>query len=224
MNDADSEIDFRFLLWFLGAVVFYKAEHAQEWSYFGALYFAYTSLLTIGFGDYKPFSNSGKPFFVFWSLLAVPTLTILISNMGDTIVKGVRDLTLYLGEFTLLPGEVGTKQRLKQLMGRLRFDVLLEGGKAHIMDEPPGFSGEKSSSEEENHEAGSGSAADHLAREYEREELEAAGAAKEQGDKLEENVHEYHYLLIREFRNVMKHLDENPPRKYTYEEWAWFLK
>ena len=22
----------------------------------------------------------------------------------------------------------------------------------------------------------------------------------------------------------MKHLNENPPRKYSYEEWAWFLK
>ena len=34
----------------------------------------------------------------------------------------------------------------------------------------------------------------------------------------------YHFLLIKELRNVLKHLDESPPRKYTYEEWAWFLR
>lgn len=61
-----------------------------------ALYFSYTSLLTIGYGDYSPHSNAGKAFFVLWSLLAVPSLTILISNMGDTIVKWFSDFTVAL--------------------------------------------------------------------------------------------------------------------------------
>ena len=61
--------------------MFFKSERNQGWTYFGSLYFSYTSLLTIGYGDFAPQSNSGKPFFVFWSLLAIPTLTILISNM-----------------------------------------------------------------------------------------------------------------------------------------------
>ena len=213
-----------FVLWFVGAVIFWKAEHAQDWTYFQGLYFAYTSLLTIGFGDFKPFSNSGKAFFVFWSLLAVPTLTILISNMGDTIVKGVRDLTLYLGEFTLLPGEVGVRQRLKELIRKLRGDKIFSGSKAHIMDEPPGLISEKGTADEEKGDGKNTDALDRLAGSYEGEELKAAGAAKERGDRLEENIHEYHYLLIREFRNVMKHQKESPPRKYSYEEWAWFLK
>lgn len=212
-----------FLLWFIGAVVFWKAEHAQTWSYFDAVYFSYTTLLTIGYGDLAPFSNSGKPFFVFWSLLAVPTLTILISNMGDTVVKSVRDLTLYLGEFTVLPGEVGIKDRAVEAMAKLRFDQVLKDGKAHIMDEPPDFVGEKDS-EHASDQGVRAIAAEPNAKTYEHEELEAAGAARERGDRLQENIHEYHYLLIREFRNVMKHLNENPPRKYTYEEWAWFLK
>ena len=59
-------------------------------------------------------SNSGKPFFVFWSLLAVPTLTILISNMGDTVIKGVKDLTIWLGEITFLPStDTSTIERIK---------------------------------------------------------------------------------------------------------------
>lgn len=215
-----------FVLWFVGAVVFWKAEHAQGWTYFQAIYFAYTSLLTIGYGDLSPTSNAGKPFFVFWSLLAVPTLTILISNMGDTVVKGVRDLTIYLGEFTVLPGEVGLKSRWREIIAKFRYDKVFSGGKAHIMDEPPGYIAEKESQDEEanNTQEVRAQAADRLAGTLEREELDAAMAAERRGDKLEGNIHEYHYLLAREFRNVMKHLNENPPRKYSYDEWAWFLK
>ncbi len=91
--------------WTIGALVFFYAERNQGWSYFDSLYFAYTSLLTIGYGDFQPISNSGKPFFVFWSLLAIPTLTILISDMGDTVVKAVKDLTIWLGEVTVLPSD-----------------------------------------------------------------------------------------------------------------------
>lgn len=94
-----------FILWFIGALVFSRAEQEQPWSYFYGLYFAYTSLLTIGYGDLVPFSNFTKPFFVFWSLLAVPTLTILTSDMSDTVIKSVKEITLYLGELTLLPAD-----------------------------------------------------------------------------------------------------------------------
>ena len=213
------------ILWLVGAVVFWKAEHAQQWSYFGALYFAYTSLLTIGYGDYKNFSNAGKPAFVFWSLLAVPTLTIVISNMGDTVVKSIRDLTDYLGEFTILPGESPTKQRAKQLVTSVtsRFDR--DQRKDEIVDEPPGLIGEKEGGDTKGTAGGTMAAAtDRLAGDVEKEELHAVADAKRRGDKVSEDVHEYHFQLIREFRNVMKHLNESPPRRYTYEEWAWFLK
>ncbi|KAL8630945.1 hypothetical protein Q9189_003362 [Teloschistes chrysophthalmus] len=214
------------VLWLVGAVVFWKAEHAQGWSYFGALYFAYTSLLTIGFGDYKNFSNSGKPAFVFWSLLAVPTLTIVISNMGDTVVKGIRDLTDYLGEFTVLPGESSTKARTKQLISNVTSKFGQDKAKENIMDEPPGVLGEKESNdntESQNHGALT-SVTDRFAKDMEKEELSAAKSAERRGDEISKDRHAYHYQLIREFRNVMKHLDENPPRRYTYEEWAWYLK
>lgn len=69
------------ILWCGGAVVFWRCEHAlQGMTYFQALYFCYVSLLTIGYGDLAPQSNPGRPFFVFWSLIAVPTMTILVSD------------------------------------------------------------------------------------------------------------------------------------------------
>ncbi|KAL6713526.1 hypothetical protein ACLMJK_008991 [Lecanora helva] len=212
------------VLWFIGALVFYFAEHEQDWTYFQSLYFAYTTLLTIGYGDFKPFSNSGKAFFVFWSLLAVPTLTILISNMGDTVVKGIRDLTIWLGEFTVLPGDVGARQRIRNLVDQTLAGKLFRG--ALDVDEPRDLlSGGKCKDERKANTGGSRAAAtDVEAGKLEKDELRAAQEAKARGDKLGEDIHEYHYLLVKEFRNVMKHLNESPPRKYTYEEWAWFLK
>lgn len=51
---------------------------------------------------------------MFWSLLAVPTLTILISNMGDTVVKAVKDFTIWVGEVTVLPAaNAGPIERLR---------------------------------------------------------------------------------------------------------------
>lgn len=216
------------ILWFVGAVVFWQAEQRhQGWTYFGSLYFAYVSLLTIGYGDFRPFSNASKAFFVFWSLLIVPALTILISNMGDTVVKGIRDVTLYLGEFTVLPGEAGFRVRIRQATKKLKSRDFLKQKDDTLMDEPPGLIGEKEGGDDdsEKHASGArGRATDRIADELQRSELAEVENAKEHGDKLSEDTHRYHYLLIKEVRNVMKHLNESPPRKYAYKEWVWFLQ
>lgn len=68
-----------------------------------SIYFTYTTLLTIGYGDFYPSSPSGKPFFVTWSLVAVPAMTVLISNMGDTVVGWVQDVTVWASSWTILP-------------------------------------------------------------------------------------------------------------------------
>lgn len=213
-----------FLLWFIGALVFYKAEAKQGWTYFQSLYFAYTSLLTIGYGDFAPFSNSGKPFFVFWSLLVVPTLTILISDMGDTVIKWVQDLTLKLGEFTVLPGEASTRDRIKQ--GAAALSKGKFSSKGGMMDEPPGFLSEKRDERgEKESQAYEAAATDRSPGEQGHEGQDGITIAKRQDKEyLDEDPHRYHLLLIKELRNVMKHANESPPRKYTYDEWVWFLK
>ena len=109
-----------FFLWLVGALVFYLAEDKQGWTYFQSLYFAYTSLLTIGYGDFVPISNAGKSFFVIWSLLAVPSLTIVIGSMGDTVIKGIKDATNLIGELTLLPGEATMKERFQSVSTLVR--------------------------------------------------------------------------------------------------------
>lgn len=87
-------------------MVFWHVEsNAQHLTYFQALYFCYVSLLTIGYGDLSPNSNAGKPFFVVWSLVAIPTMTILISDMGDTVVASYKRGTFNVADWTVLPKE-----------------------------------------------------------------------------------------------------------------------
>lgn len=92
------------VLWCIGAVVFWQCEkNVQGMTYFQALYFCYVSLLTIGYGDLAPKSNAGRPFFLAWSLVAVPTITILISSMGDTVINRFKNWTSGVADFTVLP-------------------------------------------------------------------------------------------------------------------------
>ncbi|KAJ5656242.1 hypothetical protein N7507_008192 [Penicillium longicatenatum] len=92
------------IVWSCGAVVFWTLE---DWTYFEALYFCFCSLITIGYGDFTPSSNAGRPFFVMWSLIAIPTMTMLISQMSDTVVSGFKHGTEKFAEYFIMP-ESGT--------------------------------------------------------------------------------------------------------------------
>lgn len=192
-----------FALWLVGAVVFMVGEVDQGWSYFNCLYFSYTSLLSIGYGDYEPMSNSAKPFFVFWSLLAVPTLTILISNMGNTIVKGIEDFTIWIGNLTILPEEEGFAKTFKVAIARAT------GGK---------FFGEEKLSKVDSKTSGSTPA--QLA---EIEIWELKGFNDEEL-RLRQDIRYYHYLLVRAIRAVTADLVASPLREYSWEEWAYYLR
>lgn len=89
--------------WLAGAAVFAAAEKSAQWTYPIALYFTYVSLLTLGYGDYIPSTNLGKSFYVLWTVIGVPVLTIFISNMADTMVQVLQNLLLVVGSFTILP-------------------------------------------------------------------------------------------------------------------------
>ncbi|ESZ96753.1 hypothetical protein SBOR_2897 [Sclerotinia borealis F-4128] len=213
------------ILWSVGAAIFRVTEYTQNWSYFESLYFSYTSLLTIGYGDFYPQSNSGKPFFVFWSLLAIPSLTILISNMGDTIIKGIRDFTLWIGNSTILPGEKGLRHSLKGKTKKMTFGKPFE-----VSEQPPGAE-VAGSPHQDNENTGRNAAKNDpesaaQRAESDRDDLETKRARKqgEKNDRLPENQHHYHCILVKEIGKVMKHLNSSPPRKYTFDEWAWYLK
>ncbi|CEJ54666.1 hypothetical protein PMG11_00965 [Penicillium brasilianum] len=105
-----------FFLWLVSAAIFGRSERSQNWTYFESLYFTYTSLTTIGYGDLYPTSNFGKTYFVFWSLLAVPVLTKLVGAMTELGFEKVRCLFLYLKDLATssLCLRRSTQGRLKQ--------------------------------------------------------------------------------------------------------------
>lgn len=214
------------LLWVIGAVVFYKAEKNQGWTYFGSLYFAYTSLLTIGYGDFQPQSNSGKPFFVFWSLLAVPALTILISDMGDTVVKIIKDFTIYLGEITVLPSdEGGLSDRLKY--GVYKMTGVQVGNKVSVkIDEEIKKNARNIPRQDEHHgpKRQDVEGMRHVADDLEKDEKRDEQAARDLGDKVAEDEHHYQHMLLSEMRKMYSYVNQKPPKKFTYEEWAHYLR
>lgn len=55
------------------------------------------------YGDFSPKSNTGKPFFIVWSIFAVPTMTVLIQEMSATVISAVNNWTITLADFTVLP-------------------------------------------------------------------------------------------------------------------------
>lgn len=300
------------LLWLVGAKIFQTCEDPyQAWTYFDAFYFAFVSLTTIGYGDITPVSNGGKSFWVFWALLALPTMTVLISNAGDTIVKGIRDATDQLGMITILPGERGFKSDLRKICRWMSFGRLFE---EDIEEDPPGFLGAAQrhfDSSDDDRDLGAEAKQD-------QNELMAEGGAPEaaqekqnvethdegvHGQRVKENLEsegqnpspssgrqitfsdenwtqkskrpdssdgnasaepsirnkrrpqrlptsssqlpkfsraasmprqvlpdistnreDYHVTLAEEISRVMQHLKSSPPRKYTFPEWAWYLR
>jgi potassium channel subfamily K, other eukaryote len=234
---AISTFAFAFL-WIMGAYVFYKSEKNQGWSYFGCLYFAYTSLLTIGYGDLQPISNSGKPFFVFWSLLAIPTLTILISNMGDTVVKGVKDATIWLGEVTVLPSDnASVTSRLKYGLERLTLGLIdpeknpkLMGKKSTDSDDydfqelHPGLAKVLGGRGRRKVKQKQQDANERLASNFEAEEKIAEEEAKDRGDKISEDEHAYRREVLAQIRQCYADATAAQPKQYSYQEWAYFLK
>ncbi|KAL1968149.1 hypothetical protein VTN77DRAFT_2280 [Rasamsonia byssochlamydoides] len=195
------------MLWFIGAVVFWRAEALQKWTYFEALYFSYTTLLTIGYGDFHPTSNWGRSFFVFWSLLAVPTMTIFISNLGDTVVRQFRDFANFIGELTVLPGEHGLRERLKEMIRTSWTSFLLDSKK-----------------DEEEAEPRESAHVERAEQALEQEQLREQEEARERGDVVAENIHHYQYLLIQELRKMFKYINIRPPKQFDYDEWAYYLK
>jgi len=215
---------FALVLWFVGAAIFMVCERESKWTYLQSLYFTFTSLLTIGYGDFTPSSNAGKSFFVFWSMLAVPSLTILISNMGDTIVKWVSDVTDWVAKFTVLPER---KKTTKKFLSRLSDRT---SGLAFKFSPPGllGIAGTRIMPEQldgrEHQRQILEQLATRLEKHIEQEELEAARKAGAEGDFLEQDIRFYHYVLSRESRNVQKFVGASPPKQFEWHDWEYYLK
>ena len=208
---------FALLLWFVGAAVFQQTEHRQQWTYFQSLYFSYVALLTIGYGDFTVTSPSGKAFFVLWSLLAVPSLTILISHMGDTVVKWFADITLTVGALTVLPEDRGLRASFAHAWAscqhwthNIMADLPLPGRPP--VTRQPRMS--RAAYQRWLHDR----LTEHL-----QPHLSAADKTAAAAD-VERDAQFYHYVLAREVRAVQRLLGASPPKQFEWHEWEYYLR
>lgn len=178
---------------------FWQAEQeSQGLTYFQALYFCYVSLLTIGYGDFSPSSNAGKPFFIVWSLVAVPTMTILISDMGDTVIASFKRGTFTLADWTVLPKAGRWKSLLE------RYPVLWS------------WLEKKAEEAEEEKRVDQGFPIGPVG-----EDEHAPPPTLEQVAELDKlDQHALARKLGVAIRKTANDLRADPPKRYSYEEWA----
>lgn len=207
-----------FVLWFIGALIFWKAEQATgggDWSYFESMYFTFVSLLTIGYGDLYPQSNSAKPVFVFWSLIALPTLTVLIGAVGDAVSDFVSSFILWAGNH--VPENFKPLQDFKRTANKKKSR---EG--AFSKGKPPGFMSDDDPQDADFDDEAHSTAVRGLGQDQQNHS--EGQANKDRHDAAAAGEAYWLYVVIKEMKNVIQHLDASPARKYTYAEWTWFLK
>ncbi len=73
-------------------------KHGREWTWIESLYFCFTSLTTIGFGDYFPETSTGHVFLVFYCAVGLGMLSVLItlvqqflSDLAEKAKQAVKD-------------------------------------------------------------------------------------------------------------------------------------
>ena len=193
------------ILWCVGAVGFWKAEaKTQGLTYFQALYFCYVSLLTIGYGDLSPTSNAGKPFFIVWSLIAVPTMTILISDMGDTVIASFKRGTFTLADWTVLP-KAGL---YRAFVDRHPWLYHWLKKRSEVKAERERFTGGSPGPEDEDIDIRPAKTIEEI--------------AAQEPSELDEHI------LARKLAIAIRHtandLKSDTPRRYNYEEWVEFTR
>ena len=211
------------LLWFIGAMIFWETEstaisfQSPGWSYFESIYFVFISLLTIGYGDFTVKSNAGRPIFVFWVMLAVPTMTILIASMGATVLIVIKGIIHKINAFIVLPHERGHPDSFaaKALhMGRLKMKAKMKSGEDGV----------------EKHEGGTRNTStgkvmnldDHLndlpANHAMLEDDDAGLTEEDQAERKELRC-----LIAKEISMLLGHVSDSPAKTYSFEEWTRFL-
>ncbi|KAI5461938.1 hypothetical protein BGZ63DRAFT_354217 [Mariannaea sp. PMI_226] len=227
------------ILWVGGAAVFERSEKGyQNWSFFEAFYFCFEAWTTIGYGDLTPVSNAGKSFFVFWSILALPTMTALISHASVTVVQLIKNATILLGNITILPGDEGFSHNLKHIVSKLTFgkafrsylESAIPGPSKNINQHIAGIETESCGQALQDNDGGcpsthidvqnvSRSCRQHCIYHPSRLSLPRLRSP----GKVFPTTTEFQFILISEIQLIATNLKKSQSHRYTFEQWAWYL-
>ncbi|KAF2998870.1 Potassium channel [Curvularia kusanoi] len=183
--------------------------------------FCYISLLTIGYGDYSPKSNPGRCFFVLWSLISVPIMTILVSNLGDTVVAKFKKWSNIAADFTVLPKR-GIWQPLKDRNPWLRQRIQDHKAKRRVRE---GFETGNDDSGVEVDTTADGDI------EVAADEMQAiAPNISSLAEEAETDLHQaptqasLSRRIAMSIKKVSFDLRLEKPKRYSYEEWVEFTR
>jgi potassium channel subfamily K len=194
-----------------GASIFNIAEKDQAWTYGVSAYFAYVSLLTIGYGDFIPNSNASKPFFVVWSLLSVPILTIFINNSIDAVYgfwpSFVRLMQHGRHHWTRVPRSHQTARNSQSLHSRLYNITEHEGVNSNEVNVELRFKGEN----------------DFLKSMFPEHDTSSRSHENAAAAISEVDLRSHCCLLARELGIITKNLVTEPGKKYSYQQWAYYI-
>lgn len=174
-----------------------------------------------------------------WSLIAVPTVTILISTMGDTVVGWVKEGTLWLGQKTILPerksrghhmkSPKNVERELKEEQTReenesitdvedspSRPDEDLEKGR-----HPDGNAKSKSNRQDADPSVGGG--VSRLGSAVGHSERERANKAERDNKYAEASRHDLASRIAGEISSLSMEISHKPAKQYSWEEWKRFL-
>lgn len=189
------------IVWTIGALVFSTLQ--PELTYFGALYFNFVCLLSIGYGDITPNTNPARAFFVLWALIAVPTMTTLISVMSDTVISAFQRATNLLAGWSNLSKSPLKRPRFMRLPLILKIDWTHEAKRDSDTHE---------SADEERDKSVSWSQAERPLRPSSEPGMERKPSDMDVIQKLT-------YAIRRVTQDAL-----DGGNQYSYEEWAEFMQ
>nr|POF01697.1 outward-rectifier potassium channel tok1 [Quercus suber] len=193
--------------WFLGAAVFMVLLQLR------ATFIVLKGRL-IRQKDLTPKSNAGRAFFVLWSILAVPTLTIMVSDLSDTFIRWFSQIAPRMGRASQLNRRHGSRAQKHAQSRNVHAKVAQVDG----TDENEPIDGD------EHFKRLMRRVADRLADHIDTEELQQALDAENVGDELGRDIHFYHYVLSRECRELQKSLRSCPSKQYSWHDWEYYLR
>ncbi|KAK4180847.1 hypothetical protein QBC36DRAFT_176740 [Triangularia setosa] len=197
-----------FFFWTIGALVFMVTEtRISQWRYFDSLYFCFVAILTIGYGDLAPKSNIGKPFFIVWSITAVPIVTVLVQQMSQTVVMAINRGTFTLADWTIMP----KKGMLKSFL-------------AHHPTIARVFTRKQSDTEKGKRPEAPAQDETQLDEMEPEHPFDQQPSGNQEEQKRKHNENELAKELSKAIKAVAHDLRSHPPKVYSYEEWAKFTE
>jgi len=147
-------------------------------------------------------------------------MTVLISNMGDTVIKWIRDATLWASKWTILPERRGTHKRHLRERKKRASAGKIHDSNADLDDDKDaeGHSKGKRTEQQRNQE-NKGDNSDIL-----QHDVEKLGGAVEKFEEEEGRSTALPARIAREITKLAKDINTKPPKKYSWEQWEQWMK